>query len=246
MCAGVVPEEQLARQRSWLGDSWIWLLRTRVLAGRKEGLPRPTALDVGCGPGLVMELLSPFIDVEGIDIDHRMVSESTARGLRARVARAEELPFEDGAFDIVYCSFLLLWTADPVKVVKEMARVSRDWVICLAEPDHFGRISYPPEITAVDRLFIDSLRRQGADPQMGRKLQGTYARCGLRPDMGVHASMWNDRSVREGSDAEWNSLVPADEGGAEDALRNDWDAAAANGSLVQFNPVFYAMARKGR
>ena len=193
--AGQVPEEQLVRQRAWLGDSWTWLLKTMVLEDRIESVTRPMALDVGCGPGLVMELLAPFLDVRGIDIDPMTVRRSNERGQEAMVAMAERLPFEDASFDIVYCSYLLLWVSDPAKVLREMARVSRDWVICLAEPDHLGRISYPPGVAELDSLFVRSLREQGADPGMGRRLQEVFVRCGLRPVTGVHSSMVDPASV---------------------------------------------------
>jgi SAM-dependent methyltransferase len=191
-----------------------------------------------------MELLSPYLDVQGIDIDPRAVRASIAGGMEAVVARAEQLPFEDGSFDIVYCSYLLLWVEDPAAVVREMARVSREWVVCLAEPDHLARVSYPPELAVLDRLLVNALRDQGADPGMGRKLPQLFARCGLRPIAGVHANMWGAGTMAEAGETEWEALTDgADASGLVDA-RRAWDAALADGSLVQFNPVFYALARK--
>jgi SAM-dependent methyltransferase len=242
--AGQVPDEQLIRQLAWLGDSWTWLLRTMVLEERSEGEEKPTALDVGCGPGLVMERLSPHLDVRGVDIDPQAVLDSNARGQKASVARAERLPFEDGSFDIVYCSFLLLWVDDPLQVIREMTRVSRDWVICLAEPDHLGRISHPPGVAALDGLFVNAIREQGADPGMGRRLQETFVRGGLRPVTGVHANMWSAQQLQEEAKEEWRSLTHSvDQAGLPD-VRRAWDEALADGSLVQYNPVFFALARK--
>ncbi|MDW5562304.1 MAG: class I SAM-dependent methyltransferase [Methanomassiliicoccus sp.] len=244
MSTGPVSEEQLVRQRAWLGDSWTWLLRTMILEDHSSGAGRPTALDVGCGPGLVMELLSPYLDVLGIDIDREMVGRAVGRGQRALVARAEELPFEDGEFDVVYCSFLLMWVADPVSVIREMARVSRDWIVCLAEPDHLGRISYPPGVTRVDESFVRTLEHQGADPGMGRRLQETFIRSRLRPVTGVHSSMWTIESTRVGAEEEWRSLISMAEDTGLEGARKAWDEALADGSLIQFNPVFFALARK--
>jgi ubiquinone/menaquinone biosynthesis C-methylase UbiE len=231
-----------------LTESWTWLLQSKVLVGRGVLEKTPTALDVGCGPGLVMELLSPYLNVQGIDIDPDMVTASNARGQKAQVGRAEDLPFEDDSFDIVYSSFLLLWTPDPVRVVKEMARVSKDWVICLAEPDHVGRISYPPSVAEVDGHFVKGLKEQGADPEMGRKLQGIFSRCGLSPQMGVHSGLWSLGRMRTEAEEEWHSLASASGEVANERtlskIKKGWDRAARDGSLVQYTPTFFALARK--
>ena len=86
-----------------------------------------------------MEALAPFMNVKGVDIDCRNVNKCKNRGLDALVTDASHLPYEDGSFDMVYCSFLLLWVKDPLEVLKEMKRVSRGSVVCLAEPDYGGR-----------------------------------------------------------------------------------------------------------
>lgn len=247
MHPGRIPEEQLARQCRWLGDSWTWLLRTVVLPGMQAGEERPTALDVGCGPGLVMELLSPYLDVHGVDIDPEAVHACRSRGQKAVVARAEELPFDDGSFDIVYCSYLLLWVEDAVAVVREMARVARKWVLCLAEPDHRGRISYPPELSVIDDALAWGLRGQGADPEMGRKLPGIVSRCGLVPVTGTFSGMWVAGWTREEADREWEEIVQIASGIMGQAtmamVKRAWDRAVAEGTLVQYNPVFYALSR---
>jgi SAM-dependent methyltransferase len=236
-------ERQLTRQRSWLADSWTWLLKTRVLDPMGKG-PRPTALDVGCGPGLVMELFSPIMDVQGLDIDPSAVRRCLERGQRAVEGRVEELPYADSSFDIVYCTYLLMWLPNPVAALREMVRVSRRWVLILAEPDHAGRITFPDKLTELDSCFPRALQGLGADPRMGRKLAGMLSVCGLRGEMGVHPGMWTiARPVKEAR-AEWESLVDVCGDDTMAALKPTWDAAARDGSLVQFTPTFYALARK--
>jgi len=250
MPPGRIVEEQLARQRRWLGDSWKWLLSTVVLEGTTAGAERPTALDVGCGPGLVMELLSPYLDVQGVDIDPEAVNACRARHQEAVVGRAEELPFEDGSFDIVYCSYLLLWVDDAVAVVREMARVARTWVLCLAEPDYCGRISYPPDVSVIDDALVKGLRRLGADPKMGRRLPGIFSQCSLVPTAGTFAGMWAAGRMREEADREWEEIVhlTTDILGRERRieLKRAWDRAVAEGTLVQSNPGVYALSKKER
>ena len=77
----------------WLKGSWLWLLRTRVLP-HCPGDGRPSALDVGCGPGFVMEELRDLLRPSGVDLDADMVSACTARGLDVVEASAYELCIE--------------------------------------------------------------------------------------------------------------------------------------------------------
>lgn len=240
-------DRQLSRQSMWLRESWMWLLDQRVLKGW-TGHKRPTALDVGCGPGFVMEALWERLDVHGVDIDHAAVDEARSRGLEVREADAHSLPFEDGSFDVAYCSFLLLWVRDPVKVVSEMARVAREWVLCLAEPDLGARIDHPEELAPLAKMAEDGMRAEGGDPLMGRKLRSIFRSCGLDADVGVHPGVWGIEKLREEAEAEWRYLeLTATDAGKSEALASlkpAWDRAVRDGTIFQHSPVFYAFAKK--
>lgn len=240
-------DRQLSRQSMWLRESWMWLLGQRVLKGWR-GHHRPTALDVGCGPGHVMEALWEILDVHGIDIDPAAVEEAKGRGLDARQGDAHSLPYADGSFDIAYCSFLLLWVKDPAKVLSEMARVSREWVVCLAEPDLGARIDYPEELAPIARMVEEGVIAEGGDPLMGRKLRSVFRSAGLDADIGVHPGVWGIEKLREESEAEWRYLeLTASDAGSSEALsrlKPVWDRAVRDGTLFQHSPVFYAFARK--
>ena len=242
----VVSELQLRRQVNWLKGSWTWLLRTKVLGPEREG-PRPVALDVGCGPGLVMEELGAIFEVQGLDRDESMVEICHQKGLTVVQAEAEVMPFEDNSFDVVYCSFLLLWVKEPERVVREMKRVSRRWVVCLAEPDMGGRIDHPSTLIGLKGLLIEGMLRQGADPLLGRKLTELFRTAGLDPEVGAHPGGWNIRSPEDG-DVEWWNLSQMIDLDMEDRrvteLERAWKEAATNGTLFQYNPIFYAIARK--
>ena len=246
--ASLKPEldGQLKRQAVWLRESWLWLLRTRVF---EKETARLSALDVGCGPGHVMEIVSPQMDVRGIDIDPAMVAEAKSLGLNVVQAPAEKLPFEDGSVDFVYCTFLLLWVKDPVKVVSEMSRVSRRWVACLAEPDFGARLDYPDALSPLKELIVKGMKRESGDPFIGRKLRGVFARCGLDAEVGAHHGVWSIDKLREETPGEWSYLQMTAEPSFDSKLqleriRSSWDKALAERSLFQFNPVFYALAKK--
>ena len=227
--------EQLRGQSLWLRESWLWLLREKVLIPETK-----TALEVGCGAGHVMEILSEYLEIKGLDSDPDMVSLCREKGLDVNPGDAMDIPFEDDSFDIVYCSFLLLWLPDPVRAVEEMARVSRKWVICLAEPDYGARIDHPPELERLGHMHTEGLMAQGADPFIGRRLREVFSEAGLISEIGVHQGVWPiERTARE---------IELELGMADEATRRELgkavDRAVAERTLLQYNPVFYALARK--
>ena len=248
MRSGVVQEAQLQRQLLWLKESWLWQLDHWVIAPRDQGKARLTALDLGCGPGLVMELLASRFAVKGLDIDRDLVKHCQARGLDVIQGDAAHLPFASGSFDIAYCSFLLLWMTEPKKVMAEMERVSRQWVICLAEPDYGARIDHPAELEVLKQRAIEGLEREGADPLIGRKLRSLFSACGLEAEIGVHPGVWGLERLRQEGEEEVraieNALGPAMDGAEKKQLKATWERACRQGSLFQFNPIFYAFAQK--
>lgn len=238
--------EQMHRQSTWLRESWLWIVDNMIAHRRGPLIGRGTALDVGCGPGFVAEIIKQRMDVVGVDIDVQSVDDSSSRGIDASVAAGERLPFDDDSFDLVYCTFLLLWVKDPRQIVSEMKRVSKRWVACLAEPDYGGRIGFPDSVSKLDDLLIEGVTKAGGDPFMGRKLNSIFASCGMTPNIGVHPGVWNVVKLREESDGEWRHIrMTAARRGIElERLRREWDAALDDGSLFQFNPIFYAIAEK--
>jgi SAM-dependent methyltransferase len=241
-------ERQLKRQSMWLRDSLLWLLEEKIIGrdGRKD--QSMLALDVGCGPGFTMKLFSPRVRVKGIDSDEDVVSACKSSGLDVRLGAAEELPFDDGSFDLVYCSFLLLWVKDPLMVIKEMKRVSNRWVVCFAEPDYGGRLDFPPKLSELAALAAEDLRNSGGDPFIGRRLRSLYSQAGMTAELGVHMGIWEIDKLLEESEEELKFLA-TDTSRTHiteklKELRVARDEAHSSGSLFQFNPIFYAIGRK--
>jgi SAM-dependent methyltransferase len=102
------------------------------------------ALDVGCGPGaLTAELvrrLGPDA-VSAVDPSEPFVAAARERhpGVNVRRAAAEELPFEDEAFDAALAQLVVHFMADAVGGLREMARVTRNHgVVAACVWDHAG------------------------------------------------------------------------------------------------------------
>ena len=87
-------------------------------------------LDVGCGPGaLTGELIRRIepSDISAIDPSEPFVDAARERYpvVTVRRAAAEEIPFEDGAFDAALAQLVVHFMADPVAGLREMGRVTR-------------------------------------------------------------------------------------------------------------------------
>ena len=101
-------------------------------------------LDVGCGPGaLTAELVTRLgpAAVSAVDPSEPFVEAAQERhpGVNVRRAAAEQLPFEDQAFDAVLAQLVVHFMANPVVGLREMARVTRKHgVVAACVWDHAG------------------------------------------------------------------------------------------------------------
>ena len=87
-----------------------------------------TLLDVGCGTGHWSAFFAEMgYEVTGVDVSHAMIeaARSAVFNVSFRVADAHELPFGDGAFDIVAAMATVEFLCDPETAVGEMARCTK-------------------------------------------------------------------------------------------------------------------------
>jgi len=210
-------------------------------------------LDLGCGTGALLEGFPATAGaaVHGADLSLPSVMEASlhAPNVHLLCADGAALPYADATFDIIFCHFLLLWVNNPRQVLSEMRRVTRPGgsVLALAEPDYGGRIDYPPQLAELGRWQADSLRGQGADPEIGRKLAGLFARAGLRDvGTGVLGGEW-DASMPGEREMEW-AVLQADLAGKIplhdiQRMKKVEDEARQNSERVLFVPTFFAWGR---
>lgn len=162
--------------------------------------PGQDAIDLGCGPRGILDLLaervSPGGRVVGLDADPGHVAmarqHAAQQGLGsvqivAGDARHTGLP--PGSFDLVHARTLLVTVPEPAEVLAEMVRLAKPggWVASL-EPDAECALCHPahPAYTRMWELFRAAFSRHGADPLIGRRLAGLYRHAGLQ-DIGVEA-----------------------------------------------------------
>ena len=111
---------------------WWHVGRRRIIAGLVEEIckdvkdRRPRILDVGCGTGANLLMLSKYGDAEGVDISEDALAFCRERGLeKVKHGAAEELPYEDGTFDLVTALDVVEHIDDDVASLREMRRVLR-------------------------------------------------------------------------------------------------------------------------
>ncbi len=247
----MTPEEWhnwFLRQAAWTRPTRLWLYRQAHLGAARR------VLEVGCGTGVIAGEVARLssASVVGLDVDAGMLG--AARQYTPQVALvqgdARSLPFGDGAFDLVLCHYLLMWLEDPTRAVAEMARVARvgGFVLACAEPDYGGRIDYPSGLDLLGRLQTEALRRQGADPQIGRRLGELFVAAGLQTTVGVMAGRWELPSSPDAAfSAEWamrrhdlSACLPSEE---LDRLEKIDREALQAGRRILFVPTFYAIGK---
>ena len=87
---------------------------------------RPRILDVGCGTGANLLMLSQYGDAEGVDISEDALAFCRERGLeKVKLGAAENLPYDDGTFDLVTALDVVEHLDDDLAGLREMRRVLR-------------------------------------------------------------------------------------------------------------------------
>ncbi len=176
---------RLLRQAGELGaDSAALLDRVGLRPGQ-------SAIDLGCGPRGILDLLaarvSPGGHVVGIDADPahaQMAAEFAAEldGVEIMVADARSTGLPSGSFDLVHARTLLINVPRPEEVVAEMVRMARPggWVAAM-EPDAAWTMCYPPHpaFTRICEIFPLAAGRNGADTTIGRRVPELFRQAGL-------------------------------------------------------------------
>jgi ubiquinone/menaquinone biosynthesis C-methylase UbiE len=97
-----------------------------------EITPRTRLLDVGCGNGFFTYYFDRICDVHGIDYSEKMLQINPVK--KTSLMSADDLKFDDNSFDIAFCHALLHHVENMTKVIQQMRRVSKKYVIIL-EPN---------------------------------------------------------------------------------------------------------------
>jgi SAM-dependent methyltransferase len=147
---------------------WWYRGRRRIIHAELDRLPvRPGArvLDAGCGSGRTLEELGRYGEVFGIELDPGAaeVARGRDRG-EVRIGRLEEMPWDDGHFDLITCLDVIEHTPDDRATLRELSRVCRPGGFLLVTvPAYQGLWSMHDVANHHYRRYSRSRLREAAD-----------------------------------------------------------------------------------
>jgi ubiquinone/menaquinone biosynthesis C-methylase UbiE len=229
--------------------------------------PGDRAIDLGCGPRGIIDVLSERVSpggrVVGLDADPAhvaMASEFVADRALSDVeivrADARHTGLPSGSFDLAHARTLLITVPEPAEVLAEMVRLVRPggWVAGV-EPDTETAICYPshPPFQRLCEIFTVAFSRNGADPHIGRRMAELYRQAGLQDvTVAARAPVYPAGHSRRSIRADLvRSMRPQilDMGLADERELNELDAAVREhfddpDTVVMAHLMFLAWGRK--
>jgi ubiquinone/menaquinone biosynthesis C-methylase UbiE len=153
-----------------------------------------TCLDVGCGPGAVMqlmgELVGPSGEVTGIDRDAKAGREaverlqatgtSRYRFIEADMDSIDEIGGE--LFDLTFSRLALLYARDPIALLRKMYSWTKPGGYVAVQDYHVRTINLYPKLEACSeliRIYLETFERSGKDLEFAFKLPIYFAEAGI-------------------------------------------------------------------
>jgi SAM-dependent methyltransferase len=139
--------------------------------------PGSHVLDVGSGLGiLAAEVAASAVGVQVTGLERSPAQIAAARqhpAVNYVEGDAQQLPFEEGRFDLVYCRYLLEHVKQPEQVVAEMRRVTRPGGSIAVMENDTSLVRFDPPCPAFQAVWTVFSRYQwqlGGDAFIGRRL----------------------------------------------------------------------------
>jgi ubiquinone/menaquinone biosynthesis C-methylase UbiE len=169
--------------------------------------PGDAVLEVGCGTGVVVRDLARLAgrhgSVVGVDRSRHLLA--TARrlcsgragpaGILLREADGARLPFREARFDVALAITVILHVADPLRVVREMVRVTRVGGRVGVQDQDFGVVAAAhPDQALTDRIMRGVAAHVYAEPHSGRRLPTLLRAAGL-DDVRLLTDVYQDTTL---------------------------------------------------
>jgi arsenite methyltransferase len=149
-----------------------------------EFAPGSRMLDIGCGRGATLELLTSFgFDTYGLDASRLRVEQSRGSSDHLLQSDARSIPFMEGYFDCVFLECTLSVIANPDRILSEIYRVLKPGAF-LVFSDIFARnaLSIPPLKAA---MAVSPIRSLWSQSEIENLLNSHSLRIHLREENNV-------------------------------------------------------------
>jgi len=204
---GLPRRYDLLEETLSFGQNRRW--RTAMVEAAAAVRPR-RVLDVATGTAGVALMLAQRTgaDVTGIDLTEEMLRHGSARvraagetRVRLSVARAEQLPFADAAFDALTFTYLLRYVEDPAATLRELARVVRPGgVVASLEFAVPPAPIWLPAWRLYTRLVLPAAGLVGGGREwahVGRFLGPSIEEHYRRYPVDQHVAMWREAGIED-------------------------------------------------
>lgn len=199
---GYVHAREANEYRRLREQAALWRRASEEVLDRVGLKPGMSCLDVGSGPGAVMQLMADRVGPEGrvtgIEIDgtlgRQAIADLRVQGgaqyaLIEADVRSIEMP-PGAPFDLTYCRLFLMHMPDPVAVLEQMLHWTKPGGVVAAQEFDFGSIAVEPlcpPMAEFNRLFEGVFRGQGRNLRAGRQLPAQFEAAGLGVPDGTNA-----------------------------------------------------------
>jgi 2-polyprenyl-3-methyl-5-hydroxy-6-metoxy-1,4-benzoquinol methylase len=115
-----------------------WSNRFQAMLARRYGKHGSRLLEIGSGMGHLVGQLEDTFETYGMDLNHWAVKQSKAviSKTQLQTASAQELPFREGAFNVVIIKHIVEHLPDPQRAIQEIGRVTEPGgTLILATPN---------------------------------------------------------------------------------------------------------------
>lgn len=171
----------------------VWGIHTDRFLDRLSIRPGWRCLDLGCGPGFVLESLRKRVGESGsvVALDEspiwmahlrKLVAERGWRNVSLLESKIESAPLEPGSFDLIFARWVLSFPPRVDEIVRRLASwLKPGGILAVQDYNHEG-ISLFPE-SAGFRAAVEGTRKLyrsgGGDPWIAGRLPGLCRAAGL-------------------------------------------------------------------
>ncbi len=156
--------------------------------------PGWTCLDIGCGPGAIMQLMGelagPSGEVTGIDRDAKAGREAVERlqatgTSRYRFVEADMESIDEIAgapFDLTFARLALLFARDSIALLRKMYGWTKPGGYIAVQDIHIGTTNLYPKPAAcaeLVRVIVETQERSGVDTEFAFKLPALFVEAGI-------------------------------------------------------------------